>query len=654
MNKNFKKVMVTGLTMAMVLGGGTAAFADGKGKSSNNFNNNKGNNKSWDSNKVWDSKKNVWNIKSDNAKDVNINIKLTFDDVKGSDVEWAMRYIASLASKGVFEGYEDGTFQPRKTITRIEAITAAVRLMGLKDEAESAEAKQTNLNFKDADKIKSKYPWAVGYVAVALQNDLFEESDDTVQPEKEADRLWATTLLIKALKLQDEAKTKMNTKLNFKDANKIPAGSVGYVEEAIEKNLIDGYEDNTFRPERPVTRAELAALLDRTGEQLPDNTSITGASLTSSVSNNTLTLSKDSQTYTIELASNAFIFRNGAKVNASDLQSGDVVTVRTYDGKAYYVEVTTLANGGSQQQDFTGASLSSVVNNNTLTFTKDGQSYSYPLASNVTIVRNGVSNVSASELKSGDVVTVRVSGGKAYFVEVTTAAVDQQRDFTGAALTAAVSNNTLTFTKDGQSYSYPLASNVTIVRNGASNVSVSELKNGDIVTVRISGGKAYFIEVTTAAVDQQRDFTGAALTAAVSNNTLTFTKDGQTYSYPLASNVTIVRNGASNVNASELRSGDIVTARVSGGKVYFVEVTTLAEQQTNFTVLGTFNSYTLNSNGKIATISINQTLDNGNVQTAVYNTTTDLTIQGNMSDLTPNRSIELRGWDQVVHTVVIR
>jgi len=180
------------------------------------------------------------------------------------------------------------------------------------------------------------------------------------------------------------------------------------------------------------------------------------------------------------------------------------------------------------------------------------------------------------------------------------------------------------------------------------------LKNGDIVTVRISGGKAYFIEVTTAAVDQQRDFTGAALTASVSNNTLTFTKDGQTYSYPLASNVTIVRNGASNVNASELRSGDIVTARVSGGKVYFVEVTTLAEQQTNFTVLGTFNSYTLNSNGKIATISINQTLDNGNVQTAVYNTTTDLTIQGNMSDLTPNRSIELRGWDQVVHTVVIR
>ncbi|OXM87296.1 S-layer homology domain-containing protein [Paenibacillus rigui] len=579
MNNTFKKVMATGLTMAMVFGGGTAAFADGKGKDKANLKWN--NKKSWDSNKVWDSTRNVWNIKSDdNSKDININIKLTFDDVKGSDVEWAMRYIASLASKGVFEGYEDGTFQPRKTITRIEAITAAVRLMGLKDQAESAEAKQSNLNFKDADKIKSKYPWAVGYVAVALQNDLFEESDDSVQPEKEADRLWATTLLIKAMKLQDEAKTKMNTKLTFKDADKIPAGSVGYVEEAIEKHLVDGYEDNTFRPNRPVTRAELAALLDRTGNQLPDNASFSGATLSSAVTNNTLTLTKDGQSYSIELDANAFIFRDGSKVSASALQSGDVVTVRTYNGKAYYVEVTTLVNGGQQQKDFTGATLTSAVNNNVITFTKDGQSFSYELASNATIVRDGVTNASASSLKNGDIVTVRTSGGKAYYVEVTTPVVDQQKDFTGATITAAVNNNTLTFTKDGQSYSYALASNVTIIRNGLTNVSASELKNGDVATVRISDGK-----------------------------------------------------------------------------VYFVEVTTMAAKEINFTVLGTFNSLTRNSGGRINTISINQTLSSGTVQTAVYNvtTTSDLTFEcGSQSDLTANRSIELRGKDQVVHTIVIR
>ena len=76
---------------------------------------------------------------------------------------------------------------------------------------------------------------------------------------------------MKALGLEAEAKAKENTQLNFRDDDKIPAGSVGYVEVATEKGIVTGYEDNTFRPNQPVTRAELAALLDRTDDQLPDN-----------------------------------------------------------------------------------------------------------------------------------------------------------------------------------------------------------------------------------------------------------------------------------------------------------------------------------------------------------------------------------------------
>ncbi|CAG7647614.1 S-layer homology domain-containing protein [Paenibacillus allorhizosphaerae] len=342
MNNTFKKTMISGLTLAMVLGGSTAAFADGKGKG----NDDKG--KGRDDN---DRSKYETTVKGN--IDVNLNIKLSFDDLKGKDVEWAQRYIASLASKRVFEGYEDGTFQPRKTISRIEALTAAVRLMGLRDQAESADATQANLNFKDADKLKQKYPWAVGYVAVALQNDLFSESEDMVQPEKEADRLWATTLLVKAMKLQDEAKSKMNAKLPFKDAKQIPAGSVGYVAVAIEHNLVDGYEDNTFRPNKPVTRAELAALLDRTGSQLPDNASIKGT-VTGTVYNNLLTVkTSNNETLSVELDPNAFIFRNGLKVTAGELQTSDKVLIRTYGGKAIYVEVLNASNDQQQRVDFT-------------------------------------------------------------------------------------------------------------------------------------------------------------------------------------------------------------------------------------------------------------------------------------------------------------
>jgi hypothetical protein len=319
-NLLFKKVLASGLALTLIFGGATAAFAkDGKGNGDD------------DRSKGKDQQQ--FKVKG------NGDIRLSYDDLKGSDVEWAMRYIASLASKRVFEGYEDGSFKPRNAISRIEAITAAVRLMGLRDQAESAEKMATHLNFKDAGQIPA---WAVGYVAVALENDLFNENDNSVQPQKEADRLWATTLLVKALKLQTEAKAKMNAKLTFKDANQIPAGSVGYVAVAIEKGLIDGFEDNTFRPNQPVTRAQLAALLDRTGDQIGGDDAISG-SVSAVVYNNGLSIIKNGVTTQLVLDPNIFVYRGGVKVAASALQVGDQIKIRTYNNVVIFIEVVTAA-----------------------------------------------------------------------------------------------------------------------------------------------------------------------------------------------------------------------------------------------------------------------------------------------------------------------
>lgn len=307
----------------MVMGGGAAAFANG----SKNDDRGRGNNNN--------GSKNNTNY-TQNVINGNVTININFNDMKNA--QWAMRYIASLASKRVFEGYEDGSFKPEKTVTRIEAITAAVRLMGLREQAESDAEKQTKLNFKDADKIPA---WAVGYVAVALENDLFTESDDSVRPSEEANRLWATTLLVKALKLEAEAKAQMTSTLAFKDAKKIPAGSVGYVKVAVDKGLVNGFEDNTFKPEKSVTRAELAALLDRTNDQLPDQDQNTNTgTVSTAVYNNVLSLTKNGTTTVYNLHPDAFVLRNGVKVAATEIAVGDTVKVRTFNNIVVFVEVT--------------------------------------------------------------------------------------------------------------------------------------------------------------------------------------------------------------------------------------------------------------------------------------------------------------------------
>jgi len=49
----------------------------------------------------------------------------------------------------------------------------------------------------------------------------------------------------------------------FSDSNKISSWAKEYVGAAAEHNLIKGYEDNTFRPQNNIKRAEALVLLDR-------------------------------------------------------------------------------------------------------------------------------------------------------------------------------------------------------------------------------------------------------------------------------------------------------------------------------------------------------------------------------------------------------
>lgn len=197
-----------------------------------------------------------------------VQLVLEFDDIR--EAEWAAGYITKMQSKKVLHGFEDGTFRPNQPVTRVEAIVTAVRLMGLESEAKAVST-DTKLHFKDADQLDKRFSWAKGYVIVALEHGLFDASEDKIIPEKPASRVWVSSLLVKALGLQDEALRQMTKIPDFKDAKAIPAGAVGYVNVAVEQGIVSGYPDGTFKPNKNVTRAEMAALLDRTNDGLLEN-----------------------------------------------------------------------------------------------------------------------------------------------------------------------------------------------------------------------------------------------------------------------------------------------------------------------------------------------------------------------------------------------
>jgi len=201
------------------------------------------------------------------AKDVRqhtaIEIDLNFKDIK--EAAWAEGYIKKMKWKHILQGYEDGTFRPNQSVTQVEAIITAVKLMGLENEAK-AKPTDTKLHFKDADLIDKQYSWAKGYILVALEHGLFDSDEDRLQPAKAASRVWVASLLVKSLGLEAEALTQMTKVPDFTDAKQIPAGAVGYINAAVGHNLISGYPNGAFLPNKPVTRAEMATLLDRTNE----------------------------------------------------------------------------------------------------------------------------------------------------------------------------------------------------------------------------------------------------------------------------------------------------------------------------------------------------------------------------------------------------
>ena len=53
-----------------------------------------------------------------------------FPDVPSTKYNWAVDAINSMADKGIIKGYEDGSFKPEKSITKLEGLVLVARVLG--------------------------------------------------------------------------------------------------------------------------------------------------------------------------------------------------------------------------------------------------------------------------------------------------------------------------------------------------------------------------------------------------------------------------------------------------------------------------------------------------------------------------------------------
>ncbi|MBB6673782.1 SwmB domain-containing protein [Cohnella nanjingensis] len=166
-------------------------------------------------------------------------------DTKG---HWAEAPLNDWMQKGLLKGYDDGAVKPDEPITRAE-------LMALVNRAFSF-TKKADIRFKD---LKAS-DWEYADVQLAVQAAYIQGYDDqTIRSGNQVTRQEAASIVSRLQKLEGNAEAADS----LADSASFPIWSKDAIGAIVKSGIMRGYEDNRFRAERPITRAEAIVTLQR-------------------------------------------------------------------------------------------------------------------------------------------------------------------------------------------------------------------------------------------------------------------------------------------------------------------------------------------------------------------------------------------------------
>lgn len=171
------------------------------------------------------------------------------DQFKDLKDHWAKGYIDILCQRNIINGYSNGTFAPNKSLTKAEA----AKLICLSAEIEPSSAVDTDLT-------DINMHWAKKYIAVLPET---PNKNGQFQPNTPITRTEFAQMVVGAMYVDTTSTDTSALRKRFKDWASIPSESAEFVAVAIEKGIINGYEDSTFRPNATLTRAEACTMLKR-------------------------------------------------------------------------------------------------------------------------------------------------------------------------------------------------------------------------------------------------------------------------------------------------------------------------------------------------------------------------------------------------------
>ncbi|MBU7008129.1 S-layer homology domain-containing protein [Phosphitispora fastidiosa] len=244
-----------------------------------------------------------------------------FPDAKGN---WAEAAIAEMYVKGVINGYQDSTFKPNRPVTMLEAVVILGKMSNYEPsefDLESNKYLQINFNIPD---------WAIGYVAMALKQDLLLYSElQKASLQQPLTREEAAVFAVRSLGLAKQARKKTNTPLPFSDSQQIEEDIRAYVSIACEYKIMNGFPDGRFQPDTPLSRAEMAVVLSNIALHL-NSDSITGSVENIAIEKDLIYITDAAgDTCQVKLPGHFLVYLNGKPAVIEQLTPGNYIRVNT-------------------------------------------------------------------------------------------------------------------------------------------------------------------------------------------------------------------------------------------------------------------------------------------------------------------------------------
>ena len=168
--------------------------------------------------------------------------KYKFDDI--ASVEWAVEAIEYLYTKGVVNGKADRVFDPNGTVTREEIVKMISIAVGLVDEAEIA--------FTDVEASSWAKPFIAKAVKAGVISGIGENQFGFGMPVTRQDI---------AVMLYRTIANPVDSEVAFADKDSIAEYAAKAIGTLSGMKVINGFEDNTFRPTDSCTRAQAAVII---------------------------------------------------------------------------------------------------------------------------------------------------------------------------------------------------------------------------------------------------------------------------------------------------------------------------------------------------------------------------------------------------------